>query len=583
MKRCMFLFLVLIPLYQIIQSEKCYAITPIYAYVATDNGDAEVGNIIVLEISDNIDLFDPNPFANIVARVPVGHNPRGIAVSPDGKYVYVANYGDDTISVINTVLNTVISNIPVGDGPFGVAINSTGTFVYVTNSNDDSLSIIETGSGLEIQKLDLASESLGLSERPIGVDISSNDVLIYVANNRSNNIAIISKEYDSFGEIEHVFRNMLENSEGEDQAYNSPWGIGVSANAQYVFVSNASGHDITIIGSSLEETTVSVGNIPMGISVNPQGGSTIYVANYLDGTVSIVNPVMKVVSGLVSVGAGPVDLSFTPNGQYLYVLNSLDQTISCIDASDSSVLTSGPLGETLSGFGKFIGGLTPETPTDLVATSISIHEIELSWVDASDSADGFVIERKKGSGGQYSMIALVGSAITTYLDENLSSQRTYYYRINSMNNAGMFDAGITDSDGNKSNEANATTERDYGSCFIATAAYGSYDMPMVRLLRDFRDRFLLTNSFGKAFVDFYYKMSPKIASFIAQYDFLRGLIRYTLLPFVAFSWASINFGLLNSFAFLFLSLSLIAWAGVSFFNRCEPERWMLIRNLKTKK
>jgi YVTN family beta-propeller protein len=38
----------------------------------------------------------------VIARIPVGKNPRGLVLSPDGKHLYVANRLDDTISVIDT-------------------------------------------------------------------------------------------------------------------------------------------------------------------------------------------------------------------------------------------------------------------------------------------------------------------------------------------------------------------------------------------------------------------------------------------------------------------------------------------------
>lgn len=69
-------------------------------------------------------------------------------------------------------------------------------------------------------------------------------------------------------------------------------------------------------------------------------------------------------------------------------------------------------------------------------------------------------------------------------------------------------------------------------CFIATAAYGTPMHPHLDSLRDFRDRYLVTNGPGRALVHFYYRHSPPIADFIADRSSLRTAVRVVLAPIV---------------------------------------------------
>jgi hypothetical protein len=71
-----------------------------------------------------------------------------------------------------------------------------------------------------------------------------------------------------------------------------------------------------------------------------------------------------------------------------------------------------------------------------------------------------------------------------------------------------------------------------GGCFIATAAFGSYDEPHVQTLRDFRDRVLLNTPLGREFVSFYYRVSPPIADFIARHETLKAAVRLGLVPVI---------------------------------------------------
>jgi len=77
-------------------------------------------------------------------------------------------------------------------------------------------------------------------------------------------------------------------------------------------------------------------------------------------------------------------------------------------------------------------------------------------------------------------------------------------------------------------------------CFIATAAYGTPMAEEIQILREFRDKYLLTNPLGQALVNFYYKVSPPMAEFITEHPSLKPIVRAGLVPAVAMSAIAVN-------------------------------------------
>ena len=82
-----------------------------------------------------------------------------------------------------------------------------------------------------------------------------------------------------------------------------------------------------------------------------------------------------------------------------------------------------------------------------------------------------------------------------------------------------------------------------GSCFIATAAYGTPLAKEVKALYEFRDRYLLSNEMGRKLMKFYYRVSPPIADYIRDKEALKAIVRVVLKPFIRF----ISFGARHRF------------------------------------
>ena len=85
----------------------------------------------------------------MVHAVNVGGGTTGVAVSPGFKRVYVANDGNNSVSVIDTATDTVTgSPIPLGNVPIGIAVTPDGRKVYVANSGDNSVSVIDASKNV---------------------------------------------------------------------------------------------------------------------------------------------------------------------------------------------------------------------------------------------------------------------------------------------------------------------------------------------------------------------------------------------------------------------------------------------------
>ena len=147
------------------------ATTGAYTYVANYGSN----NVSVINTLTNL----------VVATITVGSGPIGVAITPDGSHVYVTNYGAGTVSVITVATNVVAATVTVGTNPFGVAITPNGASAYVANQGAGTVSVITVATNVVA-----ATVTVGTS--PYGVAITPNGAYAYVANLNANTVSVIT-------------------------------------------------------------------------------------------------------------------------------------------------------------------------------------------------------------------------------------------------------------------------------------------------------------------------------------------------------------------------------------------------------
>jgi hypothetical protein len=77
----------------------------------------------------------------------------------------------------------------------------------------------------------------------------------------------------------------------------------------------------------------------------------------------------------------------------------------------------------------------PSAPSSLHAQALSASQVQLSWTDNSNNELGFLIERRQPNGA-YKEISRTGPNTTRFIDNGLSRNQQYFYRIRAYNNNG---------------------------------------------------------------------------------------------------------------------------------------------------
>lgn len=117
-------------------------------------------------------------------------------LSPDNKKLYISCWGCDQVNTLDLATQTWDSPITVGDNPNEMLVSPDGKYLYVCNANDNSVSVIDTKTKHVIETLDAAlypNSPSGSTSNSICLDAVHKK--LYIANADNNCIAVFDVEH----------------------------------------------------------------------------------------------------------------------------------------------------------------------------------------------------------------------------------------------------------------------------------------------------------------------------------------------------------------------------------------------------
>jgi YVTN family beta-propeller protein len=169
-------------------------------YVANNLGDSLgiISNVRNLRTLTRVDLHRASSANFMYPYEVVALAARG---SSETSKVYVSCWADASIAVIDPRKPTQPpAAIPVERHPTAMILNSSGTRLYVVNSDADSVSVIDTGADRELERINVKlAENALVGSSPEGLALSPDGVTLYVANAHANALAVVSLSANARG------------------------------------------------------------------------------------------------------------------------------------------------------------------------------------------------------------------------------------------------------------------------------------------------------------------------------------------------------------------------------------------------
>lgn len=275
--------------------------------------------------------------SKIIRNISVGQGPTRVVISCDQEFAYVPNFLDATVSVIKIKENKVIKTIALNQGSFtaanpqDIAISPNGDYLYVVNYGSNNISVVN------ISRYEVVT-TVQLNSGGVSIDLTTDGDFAYVCLSLTNQVAVVDLRVNLV--VKYIIVGL------------DPEGIKVSKHL--AAVANYGSNSLTFINTRIAEaspTTIPIGAGPIGLTFHPDG-SRVYLTNQLSNNVSVVDVFLHQEILTIPTGAAPRGLAITSDGKYLVVANNAGNSLVIIETTTNRIISTievgpGPLYPTI--------------------------------------------------------------------------------------------------------------------------------------------------------------------------------------------------------------------------------------------
>lgn len=274
--------------------------------------------LVVLDKADNEAVFFEGMTLKELGRAPTGQGPHEAVASPDGRWVYTANYGHKedghTLTVLDVGRRATAGTIDLGAHrrPHGLAIASDGRTLWVTCEGSGHLVGVDTASRAVVQAIPTGDKGSHM------VALSPDGRRAYTANFQSDTVSVLDLVA---GRCERLVVCRA-----------GPEGIDVSPDGATVWTTDRNAESVSVIDAKTIEAVAHLpaGKVPIRVKLTPDGRRAI-VSHYASNDLRVYDTRRREEILRVPIGGTPIGVLVTPDGRHLYVARSQAGTVALVD------------------------------------------------------------------------------------------------------------------------------------------------------------------------------------------------------------------------------------------------------------